>query len=98
MNARPHPGPLPQERANRSPGLGDTNALSFGRAFGAMTHNAVTATMTAKLTSDCNWLSLSSGERAGVRADVKSSLHFRPRWMFRRRHPLKISKKQKNHC
>src|ERR1017187_6516092 len=33
------------------------------------------------------------GERAGVRADVKFNLHFRPRWMFTRPHPLKMSKK-----
>jgi hypothetical protein len=92
MNARPHPGPLPQERVNRSPGVGDTNTLSFRNDFGAMTRNAVTATMAAKLSSDCNWLSLSLGERAGLRADVKSHLHLRPRWMFMLHHPLKISK------
>jgi hypothetical protein len=35
-----------------------------------MTHNAVTATMAAKLSSNCNRLSLSPRERAGVRAGV----------------------------
>src|ERR1017187_4810986 len=83
LYTRPHPGPLPPERVNRHPALSDTNTLSFRHDFGAMSNNAVTATMAAKLTSDCHWLSRSREERAGVRASVHQTLPVSP---FRRKH------------
>src|ERR1017187_10824568 len=71
MSARPHPCPrteipIPnrdQERVNRRPGLGDTNALRFRRDFGAMTTKAVTARETREFSRRCELLFPLLGER-----------------------------------
>jgi hypothetical protein len=70
MCARPHPGPLPQERVNdmKRPGAIKSRRLTARLACSA--HPAaieITATIVARRRAFC---SLSQGERAGVRADV----------------------------
>ena len=74
MNDRPHPGLLPQEKENRSPRFGGADALGCRASFSTNDEAAVIATVTNKFSSDAPSLTLSSGERAGVRASVKSIL------------------------
>jgi hypothetical protein len=70
VDTRPHPGPLPQERGNRSP-VADGSEMTGTRApLGANGREAVTATATTKLSSNARSFPLSLGERVGVRADV----------------------------
>src|ERR1017187_6119104 len=95
MNARPHPGTLPRGEGESSSGFGRYKRTQFQSRFRSDDQHRGDCNEGGKFSSDCNWLSLSLGESAGVRADVKSNLDFRPRWMFTRRHPLEISKKQK---
>jgi hydrogenase maturation protein HypF len=56
---RPHPGPLPQERGNRSQPLGKSMAAGGSTDLGQ--------------TKTCDCCSLSPGERAGVRASVEQN-------------------------
>ncbi len=73
-NARPHPGPLPQERENHPPLLGDADGFGF---WTPSKTNVISETKTraaSELSSDAAWPSLSSGERAGVRASVEPHL------------------------
>ena len=74
VNARPHPGPLPQERENRSPMSGDTDALSFPNSCETKAREATIAKATSRFSDATALLSLSPGERAGVRASVEPGL------------------------
>ena len=96
MNARPHPGPLPR-------GEGEPIAVAGQLARHRCSHCGVghrpktgTETECVRIAQIRTTIHPLPGERGGVRADVKSNLLFRPRWMFARRHPLKISKKRKH--
>ena len=76
MNARPHPGPLPQERENYRPLSRKTNVLCSAKKFVANEQGAAMATKTNKFSRDAALLPLSPGERAGVRASVGSNSFF----------------------
>jgi len=76
MNARPHPGLLPQEKENPSPAFGNANAPGCRAAFPANDETAALAQGASKLSSGARNFSLSSGERARVRASVKTILCF----------------------
>ena len=68
MNDRPHPGLLPQEKENRSPVSGNADAPGCRAAFSANDKAMVMTRRTSMLSRDADWPTLSSGERAGVRA------------------------------
>ena len=70
MNVRPHPGPLPQERENRRPLSRKPTALHAVMRFAATEPGVAIATKPNEFSSDVAPLTLSSGERAGVRASV----------------------------
>jgi hypothetical protein len=70
LKARPHPGPLPQEREDRSRRWWINVALASGAAIARRRSNPTNATTAFELTGAARQLSLSSGERAGVRASV----------------------------
>jgi hypothetical protein len=70
MNARPHPGPLPQERGNDSPFSGEADASGYRTYAEANDTEAAFATVADNFSSTPAALSLSSGERAGVRASL----------------------------
>jgi hypothetical protein len=74
MNVRPHPGPLPQERENRVQRAGDADMPIDLRHLQVDGRKPPTAYRTHKFSSDVALLSLSPGERAGVRANVNSNL------------------------
>jgi len=61
VNVRPHPGPLPQERENHSSRFGNADALDCTAVSSASDQKAA-------------MFSLSSGERAGVRASVHTDI------------------------
>jgi hypothetical protein len=69
-NNRPHPGPLPQERENRSPLLGETDTVGCRAFAGVNWLKAATARETLKLSERADSCSLSPGERVRVRASV----------------------------
>ncbi len=71
MNVHPHPGPLPQERENRHPFSRRTSMY-----FAANDPGSATAIKTNKFSRDTAWLSLSPGERVGVRAGIGSNSIF----------------------
>jgi len=71
--ARPHPGPLPQERENHSPVTGDSEMTGSLALFGANDGKAVTAMTTTKFFGNAHSFPLSPGERAGVRASVTTN-------------------------
>jgi hypothetical protein len=68
--ARPHPGPLPRERENRSPRSWKNTFLGRRAVFDRKQTNAINATKTFDLSGTVQNPSLSLGERAGVRASV----------------------------
>jgi len=70
VNARPHPGPRPQEREKPTPMSGDANTVGFRCMAAATNGNAGTAIEASELSNDGDGFSLSLGERAGVRASV----------------------------
>ena len=70
MNARPHPGPLPQERVNCSPLSGDKNGVGARTHFRASLSEAAIAAAPENFPGAAAVLSLSPGKRAGVRASV----------------------------
>ena len=83
MNVRPHPGqtrtgltprlcPQPQGRENHSPHFGAMDALGFLTRSESNVEQVATATRASKLSTTVATPSLSSGERAGVRASVNS--------------------------
>src|SRR5256886_17084553 len=69
MNARPHPGPLPQERVNHPP-LSDDADTHGGRRCAGLKHKAAAAKWSKQFSGNAATLSLSLGERAGGRASV----------------------------
>jgi predicted Zn-dependent peptidase len=69
-NAHPHPGPLPQERGNRLPRLEKSYTLEKHPRFGIEFLKAATGHVAKTLSSVATMVSLSLGERAGVRAGV----------------------------
>ncbi len=71
---RPHPAPLPQEREKYSPALCETMAAGCRTRTGRNRKNEPIATGTCKFSSAARWLSLSPGERVGVRAGVHPNL------------------------
>src|SRR6185436_10623355 len=70
MLARPHPGPLPEEREKHSPVLWLNNRAWLSCASETKDKEAGTAIVTSEFSSTVPTLSLSSGERVGVRASV----------------------------
>jgi len=86
MNNRPHPGPLPhppplcfgamQERENYSPPLRDANTRINPARFLVINRGAAIATRSNKIQNRAETLSLSPGERAGVRAVVHTNYSF----------------------
>jgi hypothetical protein len=74
MNDRPHPGLLPQEKENRSPRFGDADAPGCRTAFPTNDVAAAMTRRTSKLLRDADSPTLSSGERAGVRASQITNL------------------------
>ena len=74
MNARPHPGPLPQERVNPSQLLDDNNEPRDSARSQSNYREATTARATHEWRGASAALTLSLGERAGVRASVSSDL------------------------
>jgi hypothetical protein len=70
MDARPHPGPLPQERENRRPHSRETTAHRSVTRLAGTEPGVAKATKPDEFSSDAAWLTLSQGERAGMRASV----------------------------
>src|SRR5437762_4032731 len=70
MNARPHPGPLPQERVNCSPLSGDKNGVGARTHFRASLSEAAIAAAPENFPGAAAVLSLSPGERTAVSASV----------------------------
>jgi hypothetical protein len=73
MDARPHPGPLPQERGNRElrfavvKACGGTTAREFAGT------NAALETSAGEFAGNASAFTLFPGERAGVRAGVETN-------------------------
>ena len=72
--ARPHPGPLPQERENRPPISRDADAFALLSASGINEQDAATVGRMHESFNAAGSPSLSPGERAGVRASVSQIL------------------------
>jgi len=72
-NARPHPGPLPQERENGSPVSGDGSTRGVRPTLDPHKFAAAIANTATELSDTVVMLSLSPGERAGVRASVTTN-------------------------
>src|SRR5450759_3501067 len=70
---RPHPGPLPQERENHSPRFEQYQYARLSYVLQPMTQNQRRQWRAKELSSDVTLLTLSPGERAGVRAGVKQN-------------------------
>jgi hypothetical protein len=77
LHARPHPGPLPQERGRRSRRLWKPTRPGVRAPSGRKGSNATDATEAIELSSSARQFSLSLGERAGVRASRPSPESFR---------------------
>ena len=78
LHARPHPGPLPQERGRRSRRLWKPTRPGVGAASERKGSNATDATEAIELSNSARQFSLSPGERAGVRANLLLTLSFSP--------------------
>ena len=76
------PGPLPQERENRRLSLCEANRHGFRMPEERTFRNAATAKTTDEFSMAAPLLSLSPGERVGVRASVHTNIH----WPFAFRH------------
>src|ERR1022692_365723 len=72
-NARPHPGPLSQERENRTQSPERTNDLPDGARFETKDRETATAIATNEILDSHDGFPLSPGERAGVGASVYSN-------------------------
>jgi len=68
FNARPHPGPLPQEREKRAPLLGVMSGLGISLPPFTNGLQSVLTPRANKVSRDMDSFSLSPGERAGERA------------------------------
>jgi filamentous hemagglutinin family protein len=71
-NARPHSGPLPQERETRSPRVEVASIVDTRHASGAEDQSAANASSPPEISIAGASRSLSPGERAGVRASHHS--------------------------
>jgi len=72
LNSTPvHPGPLPQERGNGSPFSDEVDASGCRTCLEANDKGAAFATVADAFSSAAAALTLSSGERAGVRASLE---------------------------
>jgi len=67
---RPHPGPLPQERGKYRPLSRETTALGSVTLVAANEQGVMVATKPIECSGGASLLSLSLGERAGVRASI----------------------------
>ena len=65
MNARPHPGLLPQEKEKRPPRFGHADALGFRAVSSANNKKAAIAAMTNELSKNSHRCSLSPGRGSG---------------------------------
>ena len=74
VNDRPHPGPLPRGEGEYAQRSGDAGVSGFDPFFSSNKINPKTETATLKFSDDIPRCSLSSGERVGVRASVKTIL------------------------
>jgi imidazolonepropionase-like amidohydrolase len=74
VNARPHPGPLPQEREKRPSAPGDEKRQDVSQSFIPNKQETATSEGAVKSTETAAARSLSPGERAGVRASVTTNL------------------------
>ncbi len=92
MNARPHPNPLPQERENRSPRLGDAKGLRCRAAVSANDQTAAMTLETSELYETCDRRPLSLGERARVRASQNTNQFL----MNTRPHPGLLPQEKEN--
>jgi hypothetical protein len=70
LHARPHPGPLPQERGRRARRLWKTTRPGVLSPSGRKGSNATDATEAIELSNSARKFSLSPGERAGVRVSL----------------------------
>ncbi len=68
MNARPHPGPHPQEREKHSPRFDDADSLGCPAVFFLKNKETEMTQSISEPPKDADTRSLSSGERARVRA------------------------------
>ena len=66
---------FPQERGNRSPTMCRSNAPGYSKSHKFDNMEAATAILTDDLSRNAIMLSLSSGERAGVRASVSTFIN-----------------------
>ena len=70
VKARPHPGPLPQERENRSQRSGDAEAPVCRTLVSTIDQKVETGRAPSELHETRDGCSLSLGERVRVRASV----------------------------
>ena len=73
INIRPHPGPLPQERENRSAVFCEANAPGGRSVLETNELVAAIANRADEFSNPAALLSLSPGERAGVRAGANTN-------------------------
>ena len=73
VHDRPHPGPLPQERENHSAVAGEFGHTQFAMRPEAKSEDAETARESSEFPERADSHSLSPGERARVRASVKTN-------------------------
>ena len=73
LQDRPHPGPLPQEREDRSPRFGDAEVAACRATFSTNAEVGAVAPKMNELSSTGRKLSLSPRERVGVRASVRET-------------------------
>jgi hypothetical protein len=76
-NVRPHPGPLPQEREKRSALSGSAGPVWCSLRLVSLINKAAIATREQRFHKGRSSVTLSSGERAGVRASVPQTNSFR---------------------
>jgi len=69
-NARPHPGPLPQEREDRSLINGSSSVVLDCVRFSKTASKATTALCVHEISEAFRTFTLSPGERVGVRVSV----------------------------
>jgi len=72
-NIRPHPGPLPQERENRSTVAGERGRTQLFECSKTKWREAEFPQVTHEFASRTDTCSLSSGERVRVKASVEPS-------------------------
>ena len=76
VHARPHPGPLPQERENHFAVAGEFGSAQFAMRLEAKSQKAEQARGPSELSERTDSSPLSPGERARVRASVTTNIVF----------------------